>query len=118
MNGPDLTILGLGLMLNFAQLYNPDHPMVTNLIYLMDPMAETEPVLDGFSPTQYVHPLHNCTPTLDKNAHGGFFKPLFSHLVTQWPTPKEKYPFARICANIHNRQPSLLHSCLPMVEYL
>ena len=54
MNGPDITILGLGLMLNFAQLYNPDHLMVVDLIYLMDHMAKTEPVLDGFSLTRYV----------------------------------------------------------------
>jgi hypothetical protein len=54
MNGPDLMILGLGLMLNFVQLYNPDRPMAADLIYLMDPTAETEPVLDGFSPTRYV----------------------------------------------------------------
>jgi hypothetical protein len=54
MNAPDLTILGLGLMLNFAQLYNPDRSMVTDLIYLIDPMAETEPVLGGFSLTRYV----------------------------------------------------------------
>jgi hypothetical protein len=53
MNGPDLTILGLGMMLNFVQLYNPNS-MVADLIYLMDPMAETEPVLDGFSSTRYV----------------------------------------------------------------
>jgi hypothetical protein len=55
MNDPDFEISGLGLILNFAQLYNPDHPMVADLIYLMDPTAETEPVLDGFSPTRHVH---------------------------------------------------------------
>jgi hypothetical protein len=42
-------------MLNFAQLYNLDHLMAVDLIYMMDLMAETEPVLDGFSPTWYVH---------------------------------------------------------------
>jgi hypothetical protein len=54
MNGPDLTISGLGLILNFVKLYNPDRLMVIDLINLMDPTTETEPVLDGFSPTRYV----------------------------------------------------------------
>jgi hypothetical protein len=54
MNDQDLMILGLVLILNFAQLYNPDRLMATGLIYLMDPTAETEPVLDGFSLTRYV----------------------------------------------------------------
>ena len=49
MNGPDLTISGLGLILNFVKLYNPDRLMVIDLINLMDPTTETEPVLDGFS---------------------------------------------------------------------
>jgi hypothetical protein len=54
MNNLDLTISGLSLMLNFVQLYNLDRSMVTDLIYLMDPMTKIEPVLDGFFPTKYV----------------------------------------------------------------
>jgi hypothetical protein len=54
MIGLDLTNYGLGLMLNFVQLYNLDRSIVADLIYLMDPMVETELVLDGFSPTRHV----------------------------------------------------------------
>jgi hypothetical protein len=62
MNNLDLTISGLGLMLNFEQLYNPDRLMVIDLIYLMDPMAETEPMLDGFLLTWYVHAFSQLHP--------------------------------------------------------
>jgi hypothetical protein len=62
MNGPDLMILGLGLMLNFVQLYNLDHPMSTDLIYLMDLMVETKPVLDGFSSTRSVRAFAQLCP--------------------------------------------------------
>jgi hypothetical protein len=62
MNGLDLMILGLNMMLNFAQLCLPDPPKAADLIYLMDLMAETEPVVDGFSLTQYVCAFEQLCP--------------------------------------------------------